>query len=237
VKQARKLRLYDGNIINLDFHTIPHFGDESVLQNHWAGVRDKKMKGALTLFAQNAESKLILYIAAGIQRDESDDQISFLSFWRSIRRGIKPTFIFDSKFTTYQNLSQLNAQGIKFITLRCRGKNLLDDLNKLGSWKRIHIAHDKRKYPNPQVHESLITLRGYEGQLRQIIARGNGHEKPAFLISNDFDVPLELLVGNYTRRWRAENVISEAVKFFNLNALSSPILVKIQFDVVMTMIS
>ena len=73
--------------------------------------------------------------------------------------------------------------------------------------------------------------------MRQIIVRGNGHEKPAFLISNDFDAPLELLVGNYSRRWRVENVISEAVKFFNLNALSSPILVKVHFDVVMTMIA
>ena len=34
-----------------------------------------------------------------------------------------------------------------------------------------------------------------------------------------------------------ENVISEAVKFFNLNALSSPILVKVHFDVLMTMIA
>ena len=34
-----------------------------------------------------------------------------------------------------------------------------------------------------------------------------------------------------------KNVISEAVKFFHLNALSSPILVKVHFDVVMTMIA
>jgi hypothetical protein len=70
-----------------------------------------------------------------------------------------------------------------------------------------------------------------------LILRGNGREKPAFLISNDFDTPLELLVGNYARRWRVENVISEAVKFFNLNSLSSPILVKVHFDVIMTMIA
>ena len=70
-----------------------------------------------------------------------------------------------------------------------------------------------------------------------MIVRGNGHERPAFLISNDFAAPLELLVGNYARRWRVENVISEAVKFFNLNALSSPILVKVHYDVIMTMIA
>jgi len=238
VKQAAKLRLYDNKIINLDFHTVPHFGDESVLEKHWAGARNKKMKGALTLFAQDASSKLILYTAADIQRDESDDQVlAFLNFWKNIRRGIKPTFVFDSKFTTYVNLSELNAQGIKFITLRRRGKKLLDNVNKLEQWKRINIPHAKRKYPNPLVYESFITLRDYEGALRQVIVRGNGHEKPAFLISNDFDAPLDLLVGNYSRRWRVENVISEAVKFFNLNALSSPILVKVHFDVVMTMIA
>jgi transposase len=238
VKQAAKLKLYEGNIINLDFHTIPHFGEESVLDEHWAGSRNKRMKGALTLFAQDADSKLILYTAADIQRKEADDQVmSFLSFWKKVQRGIKPTFVFDSKFTTYPKLSALNQQGIRFITLRRRGKNMLDGTETLESWKRIHIPHAKRKYPNPLVHESFITLPDYEGDLRQVIVRGNGHEKPAFLISNDFDTPSELLVGNYARRWRVENVISEAVKFFNLNALSSPILVKVHFDVVMTMIA
>jgi len=240
VKQANKLQLYDSSIINLDFHTVPHFGDESVLEKHWAGARNKKMKGALTLFAQDAASKLILYTGADINRDEADDQVlNFLSFWKSIRRGIKPTFVFDSKFTTYANLSALNTQGIKFITLRRRGKKLIDNVNvnKLKSWKRIHITHAKRKYPNPLVYESFVTLRDYEGDLRQVIVRGTGREKPTFLISNDFDSTLELLVSNYARRWRVENVISEAVKFFNLNALSSPILVKVHFDVVMTMIA
>jgi len=238
VKQANKLQLYDSSIINLDFHTVPHFGDESVLEKHWAGARNKKMKGALTLFAQDAASKLILYTAADIKRDEADDQVlNFLSFWKGIRRGIKPTFVFDSKFTTYANLSALNTQGIKFITLRRRGKKLIDKVNKLKSWKRIHITHAKRKYPNPSVYESFVTLRDYEGDLRQVIVRGTGREKPTFLVSNDFDSTLELLVGNYARRWRVENVISEAVKFFNLNALSSPILVKVHFDVVMTMIA
>jgi transposase len=238
VKQAAKLKLYEGNIINLDFHTIPHFGKESVLEEHWAGTRSKRMKGALTLFAQDAASKLILYTAADIKRKEAHDQVmSFLSFWKKVQRGIKPTFVFDSKFTTYPKLSALNQQGIRFITLRRRGKNMLDGIEALESWKRIHIPHAKRKYPNPLVHESFITLPDYEGDLRQVIVRGNGHEKPAFLISNDFDTPSELMVGNYARRWRVENVISEAVKFFNLNALSSPILVKVHFDVIMTMIA
>ena len=238
VKNASKLGLYDGKLVNLDFHTIPHFGDESVLQEHWAGARNKRMKGALTLLAQDSDSKLILYTGADIRRNESDDQVlQFLSFWKGIRRGVTPTLVFDSKFTSYGKLSALDAQGVKFITLRRRGKRLLDSVTKLTPWKRIDIPHPKRKYRNPLVHEGITTVRGYGGHLRQVVMRGNGHEKPTFLITNDFQLPVELLVGNYARRWRVENGIAEAVKFFNLNALSSPILTKIHFDVAMTMIA
>jgi transposase len=238
VSRVSRLGFYDGGIVNLDFHTVPHYGEESVLEEHWAGARGKRMKGALTLFAQDAESKLILYTAADILRQEADDQVlEFLSFWQRIRRGIKPILVFDSKLTTYENLSELNRQGVKFITLRRRGSQLLKEVEKLTPWRRITIAHNKRKYPNLLVHESPIELRGYEGTLRQVIVRGNGHEKPAFLISNDLDAPTELVVGNYARRWRIENGLAEAVKFFHLNALSSPILTKVHFDVIMTMIA
>ena len=238
VRQANRIGLYDKSIINLDFHTIPHFGDESVLQEHWAGARNKRMKGALTLIGQDADSKLILYTAADIQRSEADDQVlEFLSFWKNSHRGVEPILIFDSKFTTYANLSQLNALGIKFITLRRRGKKLIESLDSIGPWKRIHIPHPKRKYQNPQVYESMIELTGYSDRLRQVVMRGNGHQKPTFLISNDIDSPVERIVGDYARRWRVENVIAEAVKFFNLNALSSPILTKVHFDVIMTMVA
>jgi len=43
VRQGRKLGLYDGKIVNLDFHTVPHFGDESELEKHWSGTRGKTM--------------------------------------------------------------------------------------------------------------------------------------------------------------------------------------------------
>lgn len=217
---------------------MPHFGEESVLEKHWSGTRGRAMKGALTLFAQDAESKLILYTAADIKRQEANDQVlEFLSFWKGVERGVKPTLVFDSRFTTYPHLSALNTQGVRFITLRRRGQRLLREVDKLTPWQRITIPHAKRKYPNPLVHEAMITLRGYQGPLRQVVVRGSGHEKPTFLITNDVEMPLALLVGHYARRWRVENGIAEAVKFFHLNALSSPILVKVHFDIAMTMIA
>lgn len=239
VKRVEKLGLYGSKpVVNLDFHTMPHFGEESVLEKHWAGARNKVLKGALTLFAQDAESKLLLYTTPDILRAEADDQVlKFLSYWRKIRRGVAPRFIFDSRFTTYPKLSKLNAAGIKFITLRRRGDKLIGGVDAIEDWKRIHIPHAKRKFPNPLVHESTIQLRGYKGDIRQVIMRGNGHEKPAFIVSNDFNAHIELLVGDSARRWRVENGIAEAVKFFHLNAMSSPILTKVHFDVALTMVA
>ena len=87
------------------------------------------------------------------------------------------------------------------------------------------------------VHESRTELRGYDGEVRQIIIRGHDSEKPTFLITNDFEMPAELLVDNYARRLRVENGITEAVKFFHLNALSPPNLIKVHFDVIMTLMA
>jgi hypothetical protein len=113
----------------------------------------------------------------------------------------------------------------------------MHDVDEIDEWTRIHIPHEKRKFPNPLVHESTIKLRDYEGDVRQVVVRGNGREKPTFLISNDLDADVESLVGNYARRWRVENGIAEAVKFFHLNAMSSPILTKVHFDVALTMLA
>ena len=48
-----------------------------------------------------------------------------------MRRGLAPTFVFESRFTTYPKLSRLNAEGVRFITLRRRGKRLLERTSAL----------------------------------------------------------------------------------------------------------
>ena len=74
----------------------------------------------------------IVYTAADIRRDESDEQVTeFLSYWKKINRGLLPTFVFDSRFTSYEHLSELNSQGVKFITLRRRGSKLLKSVDTL----------------------------------------------------------------------------------------------------------
>jgi hypothetical protein len=57
------------------------------------------------------------------------------------------------------------------------------------------------------------------------------------MITNDFDISLEGLVRKYSRRWLVEKEISEQVHFFHLNRNSSGIVVKVDFDLVMTILA
>ena len=239
-RAGQRLRLYTADTINLDFHAVPHWGDESVLDKHWVGARNKGIKSALTLFTQDCTSKLIVYTQADIRRREADDQVlAFVRFWRSLAKSVAPTLVFDSRFTSYPQLARLDRQGIRFITLRRRGAELIRqaEAQPASAWTRVTIPHDKRKFPRPLVLESRVELPGFARPMRQLIMRGTGHQKPTFLITNDFRAAVEVIISRYARRWNVENTIAEAVKFFHLNALSSPILVKVHFDVVLTVIA
>jgi transposase len=240
VRKMNRHHAYRSDTINLDFHTIPHYGDESVLETHWAPTKGKRLKGALTLFAQDCESTLFQYAQADILRSEASEQIiSFVKFWKKIHGKLSSSLVFDSKLTSYEHLNTLNDMGIHFITLRRRGKNLLAALDQVpqNRWEKLHIDIPKRKYKNPIAFDSITKLTGYDDKLRQIVLKGTGRENPSFLITNDFQSPVHSLVFRYAKRWRIENGIAEAVKFFSLNALSSPVLIKVHFDVLMTMIA
>lgn len=240
VTQQNKLKTYGSDTINLDFHTIQHYGDEAILEEHWSGARSKRVKGALTLIAQDCDSKCQIYTDADILKSEADDQIlEFVKFWCGIRGPhFRQTLVFDSKLTTYENLKALDADGITFITLRRRGKNLIKGAELIApdQWKRITIESARRKYKNPVVYDTKTHIKEY-GEVRQLIVKGNGREEPAFFITNDYDASTAEIILRYSKRWRIENNIGETVSFFNLNALSSPILIKIHFDTVLTMIA
>ena len=136
-------------------------------------------------------------------------------------------------------MTVLNQGSVKFITLRRRGQNLVKELEQIPSeqWRRLSLNIPRRKYNNPLVYDSVVTLRDYDGGIRQIVVKDNGREQPAFIITNDFKAtPKEILL-KYSKRWNVENLIEEAIAFFNINALSSPILIKVHLDLLLTMIA
>lgn len=223
--------------IALDFTAIPHWGDASVLERNWNGARGKALKSVLALVALDQGTGLLPYGTTEItHKDKNDAIFEFVDFWKETSHQPLQCLIFDSKFTTYENLSRLNGDGIKFITLRRRGTTLVQQANALpkSRWKALRLDSLSRKHPTVSVHEAQITLHGYEGTLRQLIITNHGHRQPAFLITNDFHSTQKAIVTKYARRWLVEKSISEQIHFFHLNLLSSSVVIKVDLDLTMT---
>jgi transposase len=221
---------YNGEFINLDFHSIPHYGDESEMEKVWCGARGKAMKGANTFFAQNSESNAIVYTKADILRSEEVHEIKkFVTYWKSIKGNVDETLVFDSKVTTYKILDELEGRHNSLI------KKTLE-LPK-NEWKKVNISIPKRKYTAVSVHENEVSLRGCKHTFRQIIIKDHGRNKPTFVLTNDKELPLKSVLEVYAKRWHMENTLAELVGFFNLNALSSPIMIRIHFDILWTMVA
>ncbi len=226
-----------GSDFNLDFTTIPHWGDESVLENNWSNKRHIGLKSIVALLVQDQETQLLKYSDAEIKhKNQSDAIFDFVDFYRKGNGKIN-CLIFDSKFTTYNNLGQLNKDAIKFITLRRRSKKLVDKIDKIdrNQWYQVKLGKEfKRKHRNLLVYDHRIELKDYGDSLREVVIKNNGRDKPTFMITNDFEITTKQLVLKYARRWLVEQSIAEQIGFYHLNRLNSSIVVKVDFDLTMS---
>jgi hypothetical protein len=117
---------YQGKFINLNFHSILHFGNLSEMEKVWYGSRGKAMKDANTVFVQDDRSNVILYTRADILRKEGSKEIErFVVYWKEQNGDPHETLVFDCHFTKYQVLDELTNEEVRFITLRKRNKKLI----------------------------------------------------------------------------------------------------------------
>lgn len=227
---------------NLDFKAIPHWGEASVLEKNWSGTRSRGIKSLLSLIVQDPSTGYLSYTDAEIKhRNQSEAVLEFVDFWKQ-GRGVSPKMlIFDSKFTTYRNLNLLNQSNpqIKFLTLRRRGKNLIERINKIpeSQWQKITVERAHGESQMVRIHDGLSKLRDYEGDVRQVIMTDHGRQKPAFLLTNDFGLEVRQVVRKYARRWLVEQEINEQIVFFSLNHPSSSIVVKVDFDLCISLLA
>jgi len=234
----RRAGLADGPQ-SLDFTAIPCWGDGFHLENNWSGKRREALKSIQAALAHSPDTGIICYGDATVRHDdEADVALEFLDFHRQ-GGGAGPSYlVFDSRFTTYQNLGRLNEKGVKFLTIRRRGRGIVAEIEALPpeAWKnlRVECADGHRTL---KVHESNVVLRGCEAEVRQIAITGHGKIKPALLITNDFATPAAQLIRTYTRRWLVEKSISEQIYFFHLNRPSSSIVIKVDFDLTMSILA
>ena len=230
--------LFDSTSFNLDFHSIPYFGEHPTVQKHYVSMRSRRQPAILTFVAQDATSNVFCYANADLRKgDEPDEIFRFISFWKNHHGALPGELIFDSKLTTYTALARLDKMKIPFITLRRRTQKLTTQLRQLppSAWRVIPLEHVARKFRTPRVHEDKVTLGGVV--LRQLAVEDLGHDEPTILLTNQWTATPKKLVTRYAQRMLIENALSDAVRFFHMNALSSSVALKVDFDLALLVIA
>ncbi len=239
VRRARRTKSIEGNSINLDFHSIPHFGLESDLEKNYVPRRSHAEKSVLTCLAHDGDTRVFCYSNSNLLKKEAADEVlRFSTFWKKTTGRYPNELVFDSTFTTIEKLNELNKRKIFFITLRRKTKKLVGELMQLpkASWKRITLDVPHRKYRTPRVYESRIQLKGYDKPLRQIAVMDLGRDLPTIIITNHMHTSVKILLTRYAQRMVIENAIADGVHFFHLDALCSSLRIEVDFSVLLTVV-
>jgi hypothetical protein len=127
--------------------------------------------------------------------------------------------------------------GINFMTLRRRTPKLLAEVANLprSAWRTIELDVPTRRYRTPRVFEQKVTLAGCK--LRQLFIENLGHDEATILLTNQLKTSLKKLITRYAQRMLIENALSDAVRFFHMNALTSAVGMKVDFDMALLVIA
>jgi hypothetical protein len=229
--------LWDAESFNLDFHSVPYYGEHPVVERHYVSARSRRQPSILVFLAQDAAGRAFCYSNAILRKGEEANEIfNFISFWKRTHGEQPRHLVFDSRLTTYGNLAKLDKMGISFITLRRRSPALLKEIALLSSsaWRTIELDVPTRKFRFPRVYEQKVSLAGCS--FRQLFIRDLGHDEPTILLTNE-PRTAKTLITRYAQRMLIENALSDAVRFFHMDALSSSVGLKVDFDMALLVIA
>ena len=240
VAVLREEGLVSGESFNLDFHTIPFFGEDDFVERHYLAKRSRSQKSILVFLAQDADSQVFCYSCADLlKREQPGEVLRFVKFWKKTYGELPAELVFDSKLTTYENLNRLNKMGITFMTLRRRSPGLRREMANIprSAWRTIHLEVPHRTYQNPKIIDRKVKISDYEGPIRQLFITDLGHEEPTVLLTNDLKTSAAKRITRYAKRMLIENSLADSVDFFHLDTLSAAIRIRVDFDIMLTEIA
>jgi transposase len=225
VQALRPLGLATGEAgFNCDFHAIRHHGDQAVLEKHYVPRRSQRTRAVLTFFAQDHATSDMVYSNADITKaEQAAEIIAFADYWNSATGSDPGLLVSGSQLTTYKILGQLSARGIRWLTLRQRGKTAV-------------IARSGR-YRRPRLHEDMVKLTDISAKVRQIAVKNIGRDEPTLIITNDLTTPGKNLFARYAERMMVENELDAYIGGFHLDALTSGVPLNVDLDTTLTVVA
>jgi hypothetical protein len=230
--------LFGGGSFNLDFHSVPYYGAHPVVERHYVSARSRRQPSVLVFLAQDAGGHAFCYSNADLRKGEEPEEIfRFIAFWEQTHGERPRHLVFDSRLTTYANLARLDGMAITFLTLRRRSPALLAAIAAVprSAWRTVELDVPTRAYRMPRVYEQPVQLAGRT--FRQLFLLDLGHEEPTILLTNDRRTAPAPLITRYAQRMLIENALADAVRFFHMDALSSAVGLKVDFDMALLVLA
>ena len=227
-------------IFDLDFHAVMHWGTDPVLEKHYVPKRSQRARSVLTFFAQDSGTHNLVYANAEISKaTQAREVIAFCDHWKELSGQDPHMVVMDQKVTTQQVLGELDARGVRFLTLRMRSPILLRQINALRPAELKTVNLDRPgPYNRPKVHEDpAVRLSAYPGTLRQLIVTGLGRDAPTVIITNEREATTKALIERYARRMTIEQRLAEIIRAFCADALSSTVNLNVDLDVVLAVLA
>jgi transposase len=188
IQALRPLGLATGEAgFNCDFHAIRHHGEDAVPEKHYVPRRSQRTRAVLTFFARDHASGEMAYANADITKaEQAREIIAFADYWQQATGSDPGLLVFDSQLTTCKILDELTSRGIRWLTLRQRGKAEIGRLASLpaSEWKTATITRTGR-YRRPRLHDDMIKLTDVSTKVRQIAITNIGRDEPTLLITSD----------------------------------------------------
>jgi hypothetical protein len=231
--------LTEGGDFDLDFHAVMHWGDDVALDKHYVPKRSQRVRSVLTFFAQDAETHNLVYANADVPKaTQVREVLAFCDHWRAVT-GTDPAMLaLDQRVTTQEVLGELDARGIRFITLRMRTAALMRHIEAIdpGAWKTVVLDRDGG-YRKPQVVDETVTITNYPKPIRQLVVRGLGRDAATVIITNASSLTARQVIQRYARRMTIEQRLAEGIRAFHLDALASAVPLNIDLDVVLSVLA
>ncbi len=230
----------DEGIFDLDFHAVMHWGTDPALEKHYVPTRSQRARSVLTFFAQDSGTHNLVYANADLSKaTQHREAITFCDHWKAVSGKDPKMLVMDQKVTNQTVLGELDARGVKFLTLRMRSAALVRHIASLTPKDYKTVTLDRPGPHNkPKVHEDkAVKLTSYPGTVRQLVVTGLGRDQPTVIITNEEQATLRQLISQYARRMTIEQRLAEIIRSFCADALSSTVNLNVDLDIMLCVLA
>jgi transposase-like protein len=227
-------------VFDLDFHAVMHWGTDPALEKHYVPARSQRARSVLTFFAQDSGTHNLVYASADISKaTQHREVIAFCDHWKNVSGHDPAMLVMDQKVTNQNMLGELDARGVKFLTLRMRSPALVRHINALTPADFTTITLDRPGPHNkPKVHQDkAVKLTSYPGTVRQLIVTGLGRDAATVIITNEHQATIRNLISQYARRMTIEQRLAEIIRSFCADALSSTVNLNVDLDIMLCVLA